>query len=175
MAAYVATHPKAARRLPVNAAAVRPVASYAQCSYFGVHAFRWINADGDVSNVRWTWLPEAGDERIGPKDAKSRGRDYLREEIAARLANGPARFRLEVTIAGPSDSTKDPSQLWPADRERVVAGALELTGVVADPETGGKIVVFDPTRMTDGIELSDDAMLAYRARAYSASANLRSN
>lgn len=55
-----------------------------------------------------------------------------------------------------------------------MAGTLELTTVVPDPETDGNIVVFDPTRMTDGIELSDDAMLAYRARAYSASANLRS-
>lgn len=79
-----------------------------------------------------------------------------------------------MTIANPGDPTHDPSHHWPKDRETVVAGTLELTTVVPDPETDGNIVVFDPTRMTDGIELSDDAMLAYRARAYSASANLRS-
>lgn len=174
MPLYLATHPKAIRHLPENTAALRPVASYAQSRYFGVHAFRWIDADGAVRNVRWIWVPEAGEARIGAKDARSRGRDYLQEEIAARLADGPARFSLEVTIAAESDPTSDPSHLWPKDRECVVAGTLELTRVVPDPETDGNMVVFDPTRMTDGIELSDDAMLAYRARAYSASADFRS-
>lgn len=173
MPLYLATHPKAALSAPVNSAALRPVASYAQSRYFGVHAFRWIDAGGAVRNVRWVWVPEAGEERIDPKDARSRGRDYLQEEIAARVADGPARFSLEVTIAAAGDKTSDPSHHWPKDRERVIAGTLELTGVVPDPETDGNIVVFDPTRMTDGIELSDDEMLAYRARAYSASATVR--
>lgn len=175
MPAYLATHPKAIRHLKANAAALQPVVSYAQCRYFGVHAFRWLDGDGGVRNVRWTWVPEAGETRIGAKEARSRGRDYLQEEIAARLADGPARFSLEVTIAAPGDKTSDPSHHWPKDRECIVAGTLELTTVVPDPETDGNIVVFDPTRMTNGIELSDDAMLAYRARAYSASATVRSS
>ena len=175
MPAYLATHPRSVRHLRENAAALRPVASYAQSHYFGVHTFRWVDVDGGVRNVRWIWVPEAGESRIGAKDARSRGRDYLQEEIAARLAMGPVRFSLEVTIADAGDRTNDPSHHWPKDRECVVAGILELTRAVPDPETDGNIVVFDPTRMTDGIELSDDAMLAYRGRAYSASADFRSN
>ena len=173
MPLFLATHPKALWHLRDNAAALQPVASYAQSRYFGVHAFRWVDGGGDATNVRWIWVPEAGEKRIGVTAARSGGRDYLQEEIAARLAEGPARFRLEVTIADPGDPTHDPSHHWPEDRETVVAGMLELTTVVPDPEFDGDIVVFDPTRMTDGIELSDDAMLAYRARAYSSSANLR--
>lgn len=172
---FLATHPKAIFSLRANAAALQPVPSYAQCSYFGVHAFRWVDADGGVRNVRWTWVPEAGDVHINAIEARSRGRDYLQEEIATRLAEGPARFSLEVTIGAADDPTHDPSHHWPDDRERLVAGTLELQTVVPDPETDGNIVVFDPTRLTDGIELSDDAMLAYRARAYSASAALRSS
>lgn len=173
MPLYLASNPKAIRYLHENAAALLPVASYARSKYFGVHAYRWLDADGGVRNVRWIWVPEAGEARIGPKDARSLGRDYLQEEIAARLAEGPARFSLEVTIAAPGDPTNDPSKHWPKSRETVVAGTLELNKVVPDPETDGHIVVFDPTRMTDGIELSDDAVLAYRGRAYSASANFR--
>jgi catalase len=166
---YLATHPKALRNLPANAAALRPIASYAQCRYFGVHAFRWLAGDGADRAIRWAWMPELGEERLGPRDARSRGRDFLQEDIAQRLAAGAARFRLEVTIAAEGDSTVDPSSPWPEDRERVDAGLLELTAVVPDPEADGGLVVFDPTRLTDGIELSDDPFLPYRAAAYSES------
>jgi catalase len=166
---YLATHPKAVRSLPTNASALRPVASYAQCRYFGVHAFRWIDGDGAARAVRWTWEPDAGEQRLGGREAKALGRDFLQEEIASRLATGPARFRLAVVIAADGDQTADPSSPWPEDRERIDAGVLELTAVVADPEADGGLVVFDPTRMTDGIELSDDPFLPYRAAAYSES------
>ena len=38
--------------------------------------------------VRFRWLPEAGEERIPDDEAKARGRDYLYEDLAQRLANG---------------------------------------------------------------------------------------
>ncbi|KAA0022223.1 catalase family peroxidase [Antrihabitans cavernicola] len=174
MAAFFARHPNAALTVPGNAAALRPIPSYANAKYFGVHAFRWLDAAGHVSNVRWTWLPQAGDKRIGLSTAKSGGPDFLQTEIAVRVAKGPVKFDLEVTVANPDDRTDDPALQWPADRRRVVVGTLELTAAVPDPEVDGSIVVMDPTRMTDGIELSDDQVLAYRARAYSASANYRS-
>lgn len=174
MPAFLLANPHAILSLPANAAALKPLASYAQSRYFGVHAFRWVDPMGTSRAIRWTWIPQAGEKRIGGGDARSRGRHYLQEEIAERAGNDGVRFDLEVTIAAPGDPTDDPSKHWPASRDTIIAGTLELTKVVPDPETGGHIVVFDPTRMTDGIELSDDRMLAYRARAYSASAALRS-
>ena len=171
--AFLATNPQALLSLPANATALKPVPSYAQSRYFGVHAYLWIDAEGTSHAVRWVWIPQAGEKRIGVKEARSRGRNYLQEEIAERAAKDGVRFDLEVTIAEPGDPTVDPSKHWPKSRKSIIAGTLELTKAVPDPETGGHIVVFDPTRMTDGIELSDDQILAYRARAYSASAALR--
>ena len=49
------------------------------------------------------------------------------------------------------------------------AGTLEITGLETERETGGDVLVFDPTRVTDGIELSDDPVLRFRPQAYSAS------
>ena len=40
-------------------------------------------------------------------------------------------------------------------------------------ETNGEVVVFDPTRVVDGIELSDDPILRYRPAAYSESVKRR--
>jgi catalase len=78
-----------------------------------------------------------------------------------------------VQIAAPGDDIDDPSAQWPADRERVDVGTLTLTKVIDDPERSGDIIVFDPVRVTDGIELSDDPVLQFRPRAYSVSVDRR--
>jgi catalase len=159
--------------LPANTAALRPPPSYAACKYFAVHAFKWVDAGGGERFVRYTWLPEAGDRRLMPRAAKRLGRDYLQEEIRERLAAGPARFTLQLQVAAPEDNVDDPSAQWPADRERVDAGTLTLTSVIEDPERNGDVIVFDPVRVTDGIELSHDPVLRFRPRAYSVSVDRR--
>ena len=52
-------------------------------------------------------------------EARRRGRDYLREELEARLEERPVRFELEVQVAGPGDDPDDPSSVWPEERDRV--------------------------------------------------------
>jgi len=174
MPRFLARHPAAIVRLPGNLAALRPPASYAMCSYHAIHAFRWIASDGQGRWVRYRWRPEAGEQTLGVRAARARGRDYLRDELAERLAREPIRFTLEVQIAGDGDPTDDPTASWPGDREVVDAGTLEVTGLDHTRERDGDVLVFDPTRVVDGIELSDDPILRFRTRAYSESIERRS-
>jgi catalase len=170
---YLATRPRAARTLPANLAALKPVASYATARYFTIHAYRWIAADGSSRYTRCTWIPEAGEQRLGLREARALGRDYLRPELEERLAKGPVRFTLEAQIAAAGDDPNDPSRDWPESRERATVGTLELDTLLPDQEAEGGVVVFDPTRVTDGIELSEDPVLLFRAKAYSASVDRR--
>jgi catalase len=165
--AYVVRHPQMVSALRVNLPALRVPASYATLRYYGVHAFRFLAEDGSSRFVRYEWVPQAGDHRLGPRQARSRGRDFLQQEIRERLSRGPARFTLELQIAAPGDPTDDPSKRWPPERERIDAGTLELVEV--DETTDENGLVFDPARVTDGIELSDDPVLQFRPRAYSES------
>ncbi len=93
---------------------------------------------------------------------------------AARVQRGPIRFPFEVQVATPGDPTDDPSAAWPPARRRVNVGTFQITGLETERETGGDVLVFDPTRVTDGIELSDDPVLRFRAGAYSESVARRS-
>ena len=122
--------------------------------------------------MRWSWRPEE-EQRISDDEARERGRHYLSEELAARLADGPATMELRFQLAAEGDSLTDPTELWPDERESVVAGTLELTEVVDDPERDGHIEVFDPARLPPGISPSDDPILQARPRAYSVSAYRR--
>jgi catalase len=167
---FLASHPEALPALRANAPALKPPASYATVAYYAIHAFKWIGAGGGQRWVRYRWMPEASQPPLSPEEARSRGADYLQEDIVRRL---PVRFRLELQVAGGGDKVDDPTAVWPDDRERVDAGELELT----DPEEGregpGDVLVFDPTRVTDGIELSEDPILNFRSAAYSASVTRR--
>jgi catalase len=165
---FLATHPEALPALKANAPALKPPASYATCRYYAVHAFKWIAADGGERYVRYCWLPEADEPPLSSEEARSRGADYLQEDIAARLADG-VRFTLELQVAAGGDKVDDPTAVWPDERETVNAGTLELTGLETGRETGGDVLVFDPGRVPDGIELSADPILRYRSPAYSAS------
>ena len=170
----LAKNPAAIPGLPGNLRALEPPRSYVTRSYYPIHAFKWVNSDGDEQYVRYVWEPEGGEETISNSEAKELGPDYLQEEMVERLRRGPARFRLMLQLAQPGDQTDDPRKKWPEDRKRVLGGLLEITELIPDPEQGGDIVVFDPMRLTDGIEPSDDRVLEYRPRAYSVSAERRS-
>ena len=167
-------NPRAARALPATAKSLRPPVSYATRRYYAIHAFRFVDANGGSRYVRYTFVPEAGEVMLGLREAKGRGRDYLQDEIRQRLSRGPVRFRLELQLAGPGDDVNEPASSWPSGRERVDAGTLELTELETGRENEGDVLVFDPTRVVEGIECSDDPVLWFRHRAYSESVSRRS-
>jgi catalase len=172
LGAFLAEHPESqtAVQWTLN---TEPPASLATQIYHSPHTFRLLNADGAATLVRYRWRPEAGEATIPDDEAKSLGGDYLRSELAERLAGGPVSFALKFQIPAEDDPIDDATALWPDERERVTAGRLDIAEIIDDPEDDDHIEVFDPTRVVDGIELSDDPILHARARAYSVSAYRR--
>lgn len=171
--AYVAANPTAGlglqevQRMPV------PV-SYATARYWAIHAFTWVNANGDRRSVRYRWEPDAGLQELPAADAATSSPEYLTYELPKRLTEGPAGFTLHVQLGEDGDPTDDPTRPWPADRTEIVAGRLEVTAPVTDQDHWAA-QVYDPTRLTDGIELSDDPVLAFRSGAYGVSYDRRSH
>ncbi|MFA1705118.1 catalase family peroxidase [Mycobacterium intracellulare] len=172
MGKHLLTHPRLLGALPILREANRIPASYATTEYHGLHAFRWVAADGSARFVRYHLVPIAAEEYLSVSDAHGKDPDFLTDELATRLDGGPVRFDFRVQIAGPTDSTVDPSSAWQST-QIVTVGSLQITGLDTEREHGGDIVVFDPMRVTDGIEPSDDPVLHFRTLAYSASVKLR--
>lgn len=168
---FLARHPDAIPATLANARAkaIVPPYSYAEVAYYPIHAYRWLAADGSDSWVRYRLSPQDG--RGGRPEGDFKGRDRLREEIVARLAAHPVRYTLEVQQAGAGEDPHDPMSVWAGGWSD--AGTVEVTGPDPEREQGGEVVVFDPTRVVDGIELSDDPILRFRPAAYSASVSRR--
>jgi catalase len=170
---FLGSHPAA--RAFMERLSQKPVpASYAQASYHADHAFRFTAADGPSRFGRYHWVPEAGESYLSPADANTRSANFLRDDLENRLSRGPVVFRLFLQLAGESDPTDDVTALWPAERTQVELGRLEVTSISATSAADERRLVFDPTNLTDGIDLSADPILLVRSAAYSLSYELRS-
>jgi catalase len=123
--------------------------------------------------VRYLVVPEKL-VHLTPEEAAKQLPDYLFEDLAKRIAQKPVVFHLRAQLAEPGDQTKDGSQPWPDDRKVVELGVLTLNKVVPNSLEAEKKLLFLPTSLTAGIELSDDPLPSVRAAAYAVSFGRRS-
>jgi catalase len=151
--------------------ASQPVpASYASVPYWSTNAFIATNAAGKTQALRWRFEPVAGRVGLSDDEAKAKGTDFLRTELAERLAKGAVAFNVIAQLAQPQDQLTDPTEPWPADRSEVQMGRLvidRITDQGCDRET------FIPTVLPSGIAASADPTLAARAAAYAVSLSRR--
>jgi catalase len=163
---FLATHPNTARFL--STPNPQP-ASFATYSYFGNNCFIFVNARDHRQPTRYQIVPVAGEQHLDPAVAAAKGPDFLFEELRSRITKAPVEFRLQVQVANPTDPTSDATLVWPDDRKKVVLGTIRLTSVDPNSADTERKLIYDPTHLTDGIELSDDPLPAFRAQVYSIS------
>jgi catalase len=166
---FFASHPnapKAIGSLPIPD-------SFADEEYHGIDAFVFVNKSGQRQAVRYVIAPEKV-VHITPEEAAKEPPDYLFDQLAKRFAEKPVVFHVKAQLAEPDDATQDASQPWPENRKVVDLGTLTLTRVVPDSAQVEKRLLFLPTNLTPGIELSDDPLPTVRAAAYGVSFGRRS-
>lgn len=137
-------------------------ASFATGQYNSIHAFYFIDLNGQRRPIKYLWEPEEDVETLSPLDAVKLPVGSFEADIEDRIAKGPVNFRLVVILGQPEDPTDDPTKEWPDDREKLTIGYLSI--VEEAPEADG--IVFDPTLVTEGIECSEDRILNFRHDAY---------
>jgi catalase len=160
--AYLESHPAAKAFLT---APKPPPVSFATLPYYGVNAFKFVNAEGHVSYGRYQIVPLAGAKYLTADQAAAAAPDYLMNEIRDRVTrNGPVQFKLTLQLADPSDDLNSPSVPWPESRRVVELGLLKITKVEEDKTLERKLL-FLPNTPPSGIEVQDP-MVAARGAAY---------
>jgi catalase len=161
--AFLGSHPKALKfvqdlnHLPVG---------FATESFYSNNALIFVNSKQQKQAGRYQIIPVNGSQYLDEATAKTMSPNFLSEELRTRLAKTPATFRLLLQLAGTGDQTSDGSVVWPDDRKKVELGIITITSVVPDSAAAERELAFDPTRLVDGIELSDDPLPALRSRVY---------
>ncbi|MBV9307398.1 MAG: catalase family peroxidase [Acidobacteriaceae bacterium] len=161
--AFLAAHPAALAFVQTPQPA--PL-SFARDAYFAVNAYKFTNSNGAVRYGRYRIRPEQGPAFLDSATAAKQPEDYLFDEIRQRISRGPTKMLISVQIAAEGDTTDDSTVHWPQDRPEIAFGTVELNAVAPNNAAEQQHIIFDPIPRVDGIEPSNDPLLAVRAETY---------
>jgi catalase len=160
---FLASHPKTMK----FAATPNPIpTSFAKESFFAVSAFKFTNAEGASRYGRYRILPEAGNEYLTGEQASKKSPNFLMDELTERINAVAVKYRIVVQLAEAGDGTSDATVAWPADRQQIEFGTVNLTKRINELEPENRKMIFDPIPRVDGIEPSDDPLFDVRAALY---------
>jgi catalase len=162
--AFLTSHPGVGKAV----ATLGIPASFANERYFGINAFVFTNRSGQKQAVRYIIEPEKV-VHLSKEEAAEKSASYLIDDLLVRLAKGPVTFHLKAQLAAAGDSTKDPTIPWPENRNVVDLGVLTIDKSAPDSIAVQRKLLFLPGRLTDGIEPSDDPLIAARDGSYAVS------
>jgi catalase len=151
--------------------------NYRQMDGWGVHAFRWVNAQGKIVYVKYKWTSMQGYLNTNPrtlaaaflKDPQEATDDLYRE---VDKGNFPS-WELSVQIATPKQLAKldfdpfDDTKIWPESIfPQTKIGKMTLNKMPDNYFEDTEESAFAPGNLVPGIEPSPDRMLQGRLFAY---------
>ena len=80
--------------------------SFVTESFYANNAFILVHSKGQKQAGRYRTIP-AGGTQVNDAEAKAKPANFLRDELAPRLAQAPAKFRLLLQLAKTGDQTND--------------------------------------------------------------------
>jgi catalase len=165
MNAFLSRHPETAAALKMIGS--HPFSSgFGDGSYFALNAFRFINAGGESSPVRWSIAP---DQTFTADNPAATGKNYLFDALIKQVHAKPLRWHLMLTVGKPEDPTAQAANPWPQVRKQIDAGTLTIDAIESEDTSPTRDINFDPLVLPDGIAPSDDPLLSARSAAYSQS------
>lgn len=164
LAAFLDRHPETAAAMKIIKQAPSSP-GFADSTFHGLNAFRFTNATGVTVPVRWSAVPQAATDL----PASSHGKDYLFDDLIRAVAQRPLSWRLVLTIGDPGDPTHDATKPWPQTRRTIDAGTITITALQTEAPGNARDVNFDPLVLPDGMDASDDPLLAARSAVYARS------
>jgi catalase len=149
--------------------------SYRHMDGYGVHAFKLVNARGEVHYVKFHFKSVQGIHGLRPQEiAASIGKDWnlnTNDLYNAIKAGQYPKWDLYIQVLTPEDLAKfdfdalDDTKVWTGVPEQKI-GTMTLNRVPDNYFESTEESAFAPSRMVPGIEPSEDRMLQGRLFAY---------
>lgn len=151
--------------------------SFRMMEGFGVHSFRFVNAKGEGTFVKFHWKPKLGIHGLAWEEAQLLGGldpDYHRRDLFESIENGDfPEWELGVQLVPESDEHKfdfdllDPTKLIPEELVPVtIVGKMTLNRNPDNFFSEIEQAVFHPGHLVPGIDLTNDPLLQGRLFSY---------
>ncbi len=142
-----------------------------------VHGFKWVNAEGKVTYVKYSWVSKQGEVNLDlDQAADQQSKDWQHATISLRndIKNKKyPEWDLYVQLIKPEDihsfdfwpldATKD----WPADKiEKIKIGTMTLNRNPVNYFQEVESIAMAPGNLIPGVETSEDRLLQGRLFSY---------
>ncbi|SFJ53104.1 catalase [Bradyrhizobium sp. Gha] len=163
--AFSATNPETRHQADYIAAHPLPP-SFAETTYWAVHAFPATNATGETQFIKFKVAPVGADAALPEGEVKTSSAAALHNDLERHIADSDIRFSLMALLGRPEDPTLDVTIRWPDEdsREAVRLGTIVITGV--EPNETCDAFAFDPANLAEGIGYPPDEIFAARPAVY---------
>jgi catalase len=88
LTAFMKQHPDNAAQMHFLATNNPPV-SYANCAFYGIHTFRFVDQAGKMTNVRFRFVPQDGERSLTDAQLAQERREFLEAAFRDRVKQGP--------------------------------------------------------------------------------------
>lgn len=151
---------------------------------FGVHTFKFVNAEGKGTFVKFHWKPKLGVHQVAWQEAQKISgydADFHRRDLWEAIDKGDyPQWDLGVQLIPEADELKysfdilDPTKLIPEEVVPVqIIGTMTLNRNPENFFAETEQVAFDPGRLVPGIDFSNDPLLQGRVFSYADTQNYR--
>ncbi|WP_275424910.1 catalase [Archangium violaceum] len=152
-------------------------ANYRQMDGFGVHAFKFVNAKGEVKYVKFAWRSQQGVKSLTAEEAERlQGKDFQHATHDLYESIGKGQFPswvLTAQVLDPKDldafdfDPLDATKVWPESKAPVIKlGRFTLNRMPDNFFEETEQAAFSPGVMPSGVEPSEDRLLQGRLFAY---------
>jgi catalase len=150
-------------------------ASYREMDGFGVHAYKFINADGRMNYVKFHWKSRQGIRSLNAQQVaatQAKSFNHLTQDLYQSIEAGEyPQWDLYVKVLAPKDIAQldynplDATKIWP-DIDEVKVGTMTLNRVPDNFFNATEQSAFAPANLVPGIEPSEDRLLQGRIFSY---------
>ncbi|WP_023640542.1 catalase KatB [Dickeya zeae] len=150
-------------------------ASYRNMDGNSVHAYKLVNAKGEVHYVKFHWKTLQGIKNLDPKqveDVQAKDYSHLTNDLVAAINRGDyPKWDLYIQVLTPGDLAKfdfdplDATKIWPGVPERKI-GQMVLSKNPDNYFQETEQVAMAPANLVPGIEPSEDRLLQGRLFSY---------
>lgn len=152
-------------------------ANYREMDGFSVHAFKWVNEEGKVIYVKYTWKTLQGVRSLTAEEAEHiQAKDFnhaTRDLYESIEAEDFPEWDLYVQMIEPSQGDDfefdplDPTKVWPEELVPMMkVGRMTLNENPANFFASVEQSAFSPSVLVPGIEPSEDKLLQGRLFSY---------
>lgn len=152
-------------------------ANYRQMEGNGVHAYKWVNDKGEVTYVKYKWVPQQEIKNLTQEEAnkiQSTAIEHATVDLYTEIAKGNfPKWDLYVQMLKREDFDKldfnpvDVTKIWPETvAKSVKVGTMTLNENVTNYFQQVEQAAFSPGTLVPGIEPSEDKLLQGRLFSY---------